>query len=91
MTSGTDAVTAIREEIQSGYGDATQTVLDSRVASAIVKRLRDMGWAAPDEVRALIACAGGRIVLDERTMMDPPGTMYMTEDPATMTRSVFVR
>ena len=81
---------AIREEIQRGYHDATQTVLDDRVAQAIEDRLRSMGWASPDEVRALVASAGGEIVLDPRFILDPPGEMVIVDDPRTWRRVVKV-
>ncbi|QCB93283.1 hypothetical protein [Cellulomonas shaoxiangyii] len=77
--------------LQSGYGDATQTVLDRQVAGEIVRHLRSSGWAAPDEVRALVACAGGEVTLDQRVMADPPGELFVTDDLATGSRKVFVR
>lgn len=52
---------AVRGILQSGYGDATQTVLDDRVASDILNGLRERGWASPAEVAAIIHAAGGDV------------------------------
>lgn len=60
---------AVRGILQSGYGDATQTVLDDRVASDILNGLRERGWASPAEVAAIIHAAGGDVLVTDRAMM----------------------
>jgi hypothetical protein len=87
----TDAVRAIREEIQRGYGDATQTVLDHQVAGAILERLRGMGWFSPEEVRTVVASAGGRVLVDTRRMADPPSELFVTDDFASGGKILFTR
>lgn len=52
---------AIRGTLQAGYGDATQTVLDDRVAGAVLSTLRERGWASLDEMALVIMAAGGEI------------------------------
>lgn len=86
-----DWAQVVREEIQRGYGDATQTPLDGHVASEIVSRLRSMGWADPDEVRALVAGAGGEIVVSRRHLTDPPRELLVMDDHSTMGKRVLVR
>jgi len=81
----------VMDVLQSGYGDATQTALDRQVAAEIVKRLRSWGWIAPDEVRALVACAGGEITMDRRILADPPRELFVTDDIGTGDRKVIAR
>ena len=52
---------AVRDALQAGYGDATQTVLDDQVAGQVMGALRERGWASLDEAALLIAAAGGEI------------------------------
>jgi hypothetical protein len=59
---------AIRNALQRGYGDATQTVLDDRVAGDVLSTLRERGWASLDEVAAIIHAAGGEVRLDDEAM-----------------------
>lgn len=70
-----DSARAIADVLQREYGDATQTVLDLRVAGAIVAELRALGWADPGEVRAIVAAAGGRVEVPESILRDPPELM----------------
>lgn len=60
---------AIRGALQHGYGDATQTVLDDRVAGNVLETLKSRGWASLQEVGALILAAGGEIRLTDAQMM----------------------
>lgn len=71
-----DIVTEIAGLIQAGYEDATQTELDWQVARSIERRLRGLGWASPEEVRALVAAAGGRLVVPDNLLADPPGAIW---------------
>jgi len=83
----TTARAAIRATLQQGYGDATQTVLDDKVAGDVLSTLRERGWASIQEVGALILAAGGEIRLTDAVMM----TLYrgdaieveVHEDPLT--------
>jgi hypothetical protein len=86
-----DWTQVVVDEIQQGYGDATQTELDVRVARAIIDRLLSMGWADPESVRALVAGAGGRIEVARRVMADPPAELFAHDDPATLARVFEVR
>lgn len=60
---------AVRDTLQKGYGDATQTVLDDRVAGDILQTLRERGWASLDVVAAIIDAAGGEVRLTEAGFM----------------------
>lgn len=84
-------VQIVMDALQDAYGDASQTVLDRRAAEAALKALRSVGWASPDEVCTLVASAGGRIVLDDRYLRDPPAELFVCDDPATMRRVVMTR
>lgn len=86
-----DSLRAIAEELQNAYGVAALTQLDYDTASAIERRLRAEGWASPEDVRVLVASAGGRIEIDEHSVIDPPKEMRRTDDPVTGARVVEVR
>ena len=51
--------------LQAGYGDATQTVLDTKVAGQVVKALREAGWCSPDEVALIVEAAGGSVTVTD--------------------------
>jgi hypothetical protein len=67
--------------IREGYGDSTTTQLDLEVSENIVKALRTAGWASPDEVRAIVAAAGGRVSVPFDLMLDPPAVLTSWRDP----------
>ena len=58
-------VEIVANALQSGYGDATQTVLDQRVARKVVRALREVGWCSPDEVALIVEAAGGSVVITD--------------------------
>ena len=55
----------VARALQVGYGDATQTVLDQRVAERVLKALREVGWCSPDEVALIVEAAGGSITVTD--------------------------
>lgn len=75
-----DYTQEVADVLQREYGDASQTVLDRKVAAAIIHHLREIGWFSPDEVRAVVASAGGRIDVQERHLVDPPAELHMSVD-----------
>lgn len=81
----------VAQVIRSGYQDATSTVLDRQVARDIVNALREAGWAAPEEVRAIVAAAGGRVSVSDNLIMDPPKELFRTRDDRTLETVVFTR
>lgn len=56
---------AVREIIQQGYGDGSMDPLARASATKILERLRQMGWATPEEVAYLVEAAGGEIIVTE--------------------------
>ena len=68
MSNPTDRQ-AVRDALQTGYGDATQTVLDDRVAGQVIQSLRDRGWCSPDEVAAIVLAAGGEVTVPDEILM----------------------
>jgi hypothetical protein len=62
MSKDTEIVAAA---LQRGYGDATQTVLDHRVAREVIKALREVGWCSPDEVALIVEAAGGSVTVSD--------------------------
>lgn len=79
-SNDTDLVASV---IQKGYQDATQTVLDRMVSEDIVEALRAAGWATPEEVRAIVAAAGGRVEVSLAVACDPPAQITRWRDVAT--------
>lgn len=60
-----DDRTAVRDALQRGYGDATQTVLDDQVAGQVIGALREQGWFTAQEVAAIVLAAGGSVTVPE--------------------------
>jgi hypothetical protein len=83
MSDVTLSLKAIADELQKGYKDPTQVELDFEVAQSIEERLRSEGWVSPEGVRALVASAGGRIEVEEQTLIDPPAELRWTRNPVT--------
>lgn len=80
MQKDTEIVASV---IREGYQDATTSALDRMVAEGILKALRDAGWATPDEVRAIVAGAGGRVEVPFNIAVDPPPVLTRWQDVAT--------
>lgn len=55
----------VRDALQAGYGDATQSILDDRVAGDVLDALREHGWASLTEIAAIILAAGGEVRISE--------------------------
>lgn len=68
-----DDRSAVRNALQTGYGDAAQTVLDDRVAGSVLGALRERGWMSIEEVGALVLAAGGEIRV-------PPDALWRAGD-----------
>lgn len=49
--------------------------VDAATAVEILDRLEELGWARPEMVRVLVASAGGRVIIPDRIMTDPPKTL----------------
>ena len=69
---------AIKAALQQGYGDASQTVLDDRVAGDVLSTLRERGWASLQEVAMLIIAAGGEIRVSDHDMMRTLDNLQVT-------------
>lgn len=60
---------AVRDVIQRGYGDATQTILDDQVAGNILTELKTRGWISLQEVGAIVAASGGEVRVTVKDIM----------------------
>lgn len=82
------------DAIQRTYGDASQTALDHQAASAVVSDLRAAGWASPSEVAAIVAAAGGKVVLTDehmRAMLNDRYELMVHEDGPTLNKVIQAR
>lgn len=74
-----DTKQTIMDTIQRVYGDASQSLLDRKAAVEIVKDFERLGWMDPFTLRAIVAAAGGKIVLESDQLMDPPEELLLYE------------
>lgn len=74
-------IQAIMDTLQEVYGDATQTVLDHRAATAVWKRLEEMGVAPASGVAAIVAAAGGEVTIPDALLLDPPTEYAVMGEP----------
>lgn len=68
MSNDTDEQIVL-DAIQTGYGDASQTVLDRQVTRKVLGALRRAGWTSPQELAAVVDAAGGKIIVRAEHIM----------------------
>lgn len=52
-------------------------------ALRILEALEELGWVRPEMARCLVAAAGGRVLITDAMMTNPPREMSVWQDPAT--------
>ena len=83
---------AVMDALQRGYGDATQGVLDAKVASDILRVLRERGWASLSDVASVILAAGGEVVVTPKAQRDGLNAeVFASEDYASGGRKFIAR
>ena len=84
-------IDGIANTIQRVYGDAMQTVLDRQAAEEIFNYLRSHGMAPLSVVAAIVKAAGGRVVVPDTLLLDPPAEIRVTPAPEQFARIIEIR
>jgi hypothetical protein len=62
--------------------------ISERRAYRVLAALEELDWARPEVVRAIVASAGGKVIISEATLIDPPPILQAWTDPATGNRVI---
>jgi hypothetical protein len=79
MSERDAAVQAVLRVIH-GYVNPATGRADPVTGEQVLQALEELGWARPEMVRVLVASAGGRVIIPDRIMEDPPRELSTWRD-----------